>query len=89
MSDSDKVIALLISLAKCRPALVGPAGAGAPRVVGLAASVNARLGGKGIEMRNTHKLNGSAFANNDWELGLTNKFLALADDAILVHDNSG
>ena len=54
MSDSDKVIALLISLAKCRPALVGPAGAGAPRVVGLAASVNARLGGKGIEMRNTH-----------------------------------
>lgn len=89
MSDSDKVIALLISLAKCRPALVGPAGAGAPRVVGLAASVNARLGGMGIEMRNTQKLDCSSLANNDWELGLTNKFLALADDAIFVHDNSG
>ncbi|MBQ9707466.1 MAG: hypothetical protein IJV78_06210 [Clostridia bacterium] len=45
MSDSDKVIALLISRAKCRPALVGPAGAGAPRVVGLAASANARVVG--------------------------------------------
>ena len=54
MSGSDKVIALLISLAKCRPALVGPAGAGAPRVVGLAASVQIEWGGKGIEMRNTH-----------------------------------
>lgn len=89
MSDSDKVIALLISLAKCRPALVGPAGAGAPRVVDLSREPMRVWVGKGIEMRNTHKLNGSSLANNDWELGLTDKFLALADDAIFVHDNSG